>query len=152
MPWLVFIVVVMKTLKCAGTVPLPGRVMFINIPNKTSPYSLTILLLQTYSQKLVPPLIFSLPISFCKGLKWLNNIWKKKCPKLHLLNALLSKAQSNWAKNTKTCRSLRPTWVTTQSQSICSPTWELTHILNSKLSILCSRLRTLILIVLNMVI
>ena len=38
-------VVVMKTLKCTGTMPLPGRVMFRNIPKKTFPYSPTILLL-----------------------------------------------------------------------------------------------------------
>ena len=124
--WPIFIVVVMKTLKCIGTVPLPGRVMFGNIPKKTFPYSPMILLLQTYPQKLfhppqVPPLILPLPISFWKGPKCLNNIWKK-WPKLHLPNALLSKAQSNQAKNAKMSRSLGPTQVTAQSHSIHSPT------------------------------
>ena len=82
-----------------------GESCFVNIPKKTFPYSQMILLLQTYTQKLfhppqVPPLILSLLILFCKGLKWLNNIWKE-WPKLHLPNALLSKAQLNQAKNTK---------------------------------------------------
>ena len=54
--------------------PLPGKVMFINIPKKIFLYSPMILLLLTYPQKLFHP----------PGPKQLNNIWKKKQPKLHL--------------------------------------------------------------------
>ena len=65
---------VKRILKCAGSVPLPGRVTFVNISKKAFQYSLMILLLQTYPQKLlyppqVPSLILFQPISFWKGLK-----------------------------------------------------------------------------------